>query len=218
MKKSTLSPYLWIFLGILFGLNPLVSGFQDNLQPAPKTILFFGDSITAGYGLDPSLAFPALIQNKIDEKALAYKVVNAGLSGETSAGGLRRVDWVLQQAVDIFILELGGNDGLRGLDLDQTKSNLQGIIDKVNARYPQATLILAGMEVPPNLGVDYRNQFREMYRQLSQENELVFIPFILDGVGGIPELNLADQIHPNADGHKIVADLVWDTLEPLLIP
>jgi acyl-CoA thioesterase-1 len=218
MKKSAFSPYLWIFLGILFGLNPLVSGFQDHPQPAPKTILFFGDSITAGYGLDPSLAFPALIQNKIDEKALAYKVVNSGLSGETSAGGLRRVDWVLQQAVDIFILELGGNDGLRGLDLDQTKSNLQGIIDKVNARYPQATLILAGMEVPPNLGVDYRNQFREMYRQLSQENELVFIPFILDGVGGIPELNLADQIHPNADGHKIVADLVWDTLEPLLIP
>ncbi|NBW70807.1 MAG: arylesterase [Bacteroidetes bacterium] len=215
---STSSRYLWIVLGFLFGLNTLASGYQNSPQPAPKTILFFGDSITAGYGLDPSLAFPALIQNKIDEKALAYKVINAGLSGETSAGGLRRVDWVLQQEVDIFVLELGGNDGLRGLDLDQTKSNLQGIIDKVNARYPQATLILAGMEVPPNLGVDYRNRFREMYQQLAQENELVFIPFILDGVGGIPELNLADQIHPNAEGHKMVAELVWDTLEPLLIP
>ncbi len=216
MKNINSIQHLWVLLGVFFGLNALVSSIQESQPQASKTILFFGDSITAGYGLDPSLAFPALIQAKIDADKRDYKVINAGLSGETSAGGLRRVDWVLQQPVDIFVLELGGNDGLRGLDINQTKSNLQGIIDKVYSRYPEATLILAGMEVPPNLGVDYRNNFRAMYQDLAQSNDVVFIPFILDGVGGVPELNLSDQIHPNAEGHHIVADLVWETLEPLL--
>lgn len=181
-----------------------------------KTILFFGDSITAGYGIDSEDAFPALIHSKLDSNNYHYRAVNAGFSGETSAGGLRRVEWVLQQSVDIFILELGGNDGLRGVDPADTKRNLQGILDIVREKNSNITLILTGMEAPPNMGEDYTNAFRQVYKDLAQENDLIFIPFILEGVAGDPELNLPDGIHPTEDGHKIVADLVWDTLVPLL--
>ena len=200
-------------IGLLFVLLNY-QGIQAQLSPAK--ILFFGDSITAGYGLNPDKAFPALIQQQIDSLGLNYTVVNAGLSGETSAGGLRRVDWVLQQRVDIFVLELGGNDGLRGLNLQQTKANLQGIIDKVIAKYPQSLIVLAGMEVPPNLGANYTLEFREMYVELAQENDVLFIPFILKGVGGVPELNLPDQIHPNEEGHRKVAQHVWGYLVNVL--
>lgn len=181
-----------------------------------KTILFFGDSITAGYGVDSEDAFPALIQSKLDSLNYNYRAVNAGLSGETSAGGLRRVDWVLQQSVDIFVLELGGNDGLRGVDPADTEKNLQGIIDIVREKNPNITLILSGMEAPPNMGQDYTDAFRQVYIELAQENDLQFIPFILEGVAGNPELNLPDGIHPTEEGHQIVADLVWETLYPLL--
>ena len=140
-----------LYLGS-WAINHTTKFYGSSGSKAPEKILFFGDSITAGYGLNPDKAFPALIQQKIDSLGLNYTVVNAGLSGETSAGGLRRVDWVLQQGVDIFLLELGGNDGLKGLNLQQTKANLQGIIDKVQAKFPQALIVLAGMEVPPNLG------------------------------------------------------------------
>ena len=181
-----------------------------------KTILFFGDSITAGYGIDTEDAFPALIQKKLDSNNCNYRAVNAGLSGETSAGGLRRVEWVLQQSVDIFVLELGGNDGLRGVDPADTKRNLQGIINIVRERNPDITLILTGMEAPPNMGQGYTDAFRQVYRDLAHENDLHFIPFILEGVAGNPDLNLPDGIHPTEEGHQIVADLVWDTLYPLL--
>lgn len=181
-----------------------------------STILFFGDSITAGYGVDTEDAFPALIQSKLDSNNYHYRAVNAGLSGETSAGGLRRVEWVLQQSVDIFVLELGGNDGLRGVDPEDTKRNLQGIIDIVRKKDPKILLILTGMEAPPNMGQEYTNAFKQVYRDLAQENDLLFIPFILEGVAGNPELNLPDGIHPTEEGHKIVADLVWNTLYPLL--
>lgn len=181
-----------------------------------KTILFFGDSITAGYGIDSENAFPALIQSKLDSLNYNYRAVNAGLSGETSAGGLRRVEWVLQQSVDIFVLELGGNDGLRGVDPADTKSNLQGIIEIVQEKNPNITVILTGMEAPPNMGQDYTDAFRQVYIDLDQENEVQFIPFILEGVAGNPELNLPDGIHPTEEGHEIVADLIWDTLYPLL--
>ncbi len=200
--------FIWI-VGLLIILQNFM-GVQA--QQSPEKILFFGDSITAGYGLNPDKAFPALIQQKIDSLGLNYSVVNAGLSGETSAGGLRRVDWVLQQGVDIFLLELGGNDGLRGLNLQQTKSNLQGIIDKVKAKFPQALIVLAGMEVPPNLGADYTLEFRQMYVELAQQNDVLFIPFVLEGVGGVPELNLPDRIHPNQEGHIKVAEHVWGYL------
>ena len=201
----------------MIGLLFLLLNYQGiQAQQSPEKILFFGDSITAGYGLNPDRAFPALIQKQIDSLGLNYTVVNAGLSGETSAGGLRRVDWVLQQGVDVFVLELGGNDGLRGLNLQQTKANLQGIVDKVKAKYPQSLIVLAGMEVPPNLGADYTLEFREMYVELAQENEVLFIPFILEGVGGVPELNLPDQIHPNEEGHRKVAQHVWGYLVDVL--
>lgn len=207
--------YKWVIsmIGLLFVLLNY-QGIQA--QQSPEKILFFGDSITAGYGLNPDRAFPALIQQQIDSLGLNYTVVNAGLSGETSAGGLRRVDWVLQQGVDIFVLELGGNDGLRGLNLQQTKANLQGIVDKVKAKYPQSLIVLAGMEVPPNLGADYTLEFREMYVELAQENDVLFIPFILEGVGGVSELNLPDQIHPNEKGHRKVAQHVWGYLVDVL--
>jgi acyl-CoA thioesterase-1 len=184
---------------------------QDN-----KTILFFGDSITAGYGLETQQAFPALIQSKIDSLDLNYTVVNAGLSGETTAGGLRRVDWILQQKVDVFVLELGGNDGLRGIDPANTKQNLQGIIDKVQETYPNAEIVLTGMQAPPNLGDIYTNEFKNVFFELAEENEVIFLPFILEGVAGNPDLNLPDGIHPTAEGHQIVAKNLWDILRPLL--
>lgn len=182
----------------------------------PKTILFFGDSITAGYGLDEEQAFPAFIQEKLDDNSLRYRVVNAGLSGETSAGGLRRVDWVLQQHVDIFILELGGNDGLRGIDPANTKQNLQGIMNRVKERYPEATIVLTGMESPPNMGSDYTDAFRSIFSDLAQANDVVFMPFILEGVAGNPELNLPDGIHPTEEGHRIIADNLWEILRGIL--
>jgi acyl-CoA thioesterase-1 len=182
----------------------------------PKKVIFFGDSLTAAYGLDPGEGFPAIVQKKLEESGYLYKVVNAGLSGETSAGGNERVDWVLQQSVDIFVLELGGNDGLRGFDPEVTYQNLQAIIDKVKAKAPEARIILAGMEAPPNMGQEYTQAFRQVYVRLAAENDLALIPFLLKDVGGIPELNLPDGIHPNQEGQKIVAENVWEVLQPLL--
>jgi acyl-CoA thioesterase-1 len=182
-----------------------------------KTILFFGDSITAGYGLDsPDLAYPALIQGKIDAAGLPWRCVNAGLSGETTAGGVRRLDWILRQPVDIFVLELGGNDGLRGIPVENSRSNLQTMIDRIRSRYPRVTVVLAGMMLPTNLGADYTRQFAAMYPDLARTNHLPLIPFLLDGVGGVTNLNQADGIHPTAEGHQIVAETVWRVLQPLL--
>lgn len=185
-------------------------------QPDEPTILFFGDSITAGYGIEQDKAFPALIRQKIDSLSWNYKVQNGGLSGETSAGGLRRIDWMLQNRVDVFVLELGGNDGLRGIDLESTKKNLQQIIDKVEQKYPDVEIVLAGMQVPPNLGVDYTNQFKKMYPELAQANDVALIPFLLKDVGGISGMMQSDGIHPNVAGHKIMANTVWDRLRPIL--
>jgi acyl-CoA thioesterase-1 len=181
--------------------------------PKMKTILFFGNSITAGYGVDPSEAFPALIQNKIDSLKLNYKVINAGVSGETSSGGNSRVDWILRQPVDIFVLELGGNDGLRGIPLTETKKNLQGIIDKVKTKYPQAKVVLAGMQIPPNMGEQYITTFKKICPDLAEKNKAILIPFLLQGVGGDAKLNQADRIHPTPEGHKIVAENVWKILK-----
>jgi acyl-CoA thioesterase I len=178
-----------------------------------KTILFFGNSLTAGYGVDPSEAFPALIQNKIDSLRLNYTVINAGVSGETSSGGNSRVDWILRQPVDIFVLELGGNDGLRGIPLTETKKNLQAIIDKVRAKYPAVKLVLAGMQIPPNMGQQYAREFASIYPELAAKNKIVLIPFLLEGVGGEVKLNQEDGIHPTPEGHKIVAQNVWKVLK-----
>ncbi len=177
-----------------------------------KTILFFGNSLTAGYGVEPSEAHPALIQNKIDSLNLKYKVVNAGVSGETTSGGNSRVDWILKQPVDIFILELGANDGLRGIPLATTEQNLQSIISKVRAAYPEAKIILEGMQIPPNMGAEYTNGFKEIYPWLAKENNIELIPFLLKDVAGDPKLNQRDGIHPTAEGHKILAETVWEIL------
>lgn len=196
----------------------LVAFFAISAAQAqqPKAILFFGDSITAGLGVEQEQAFPAIIQQKIDSLGLEYTVINAGLSGETSAGGLRRIDWVLQRKVDIMVLELGGNDGLRGIEISSTKDNLQQIIDKAKTRYPDMEIIIAGMQVPPNLGTEYTTDFEAIFPALAKENNLPLIPFILEGVGGHPRLNQPDGIHPTAEGHKIVAENVWPVLKPLL--
>ena len=184
--------------------------------PQLKTIVFLGDSITAGYGLDPSQAYPALIQEKIDAMRWQFKVVNAGQSGDTSAGGLSRMDWLLRSPVDVLVLELGGNDGLRGLPVETTKKNLQAIIDRTRAKYPAARIVLAGMIVPPNMGRDYGQKFEAIFRDIAKKNQAALIPFILEGVGGMRDLNLSDGIHPSAKGHEIVAANVWKVLEPIL--
>jgi acyl-CoA thioesterase-1 len=181
-----------------------------------KTIIFFGNSITAGYGLTPAEAFPALIQNRIDSLQLNYKVVNAGVSGETSAGGNSRIDWILRQVPDIFILELGGNDGLRGIPLSETRKNLQLIIDKVKAKNKAVKILLAGMQIPPNMGQKYAGEFRDIFPGLARKNDLILIPFLLAGVGGEEKLNQQDGIHPTAEGDKIVAENVWKELGGIL--
>ena len=184
----------------------------------PRTVLFFGDSLTAGYGLDDPAteAYPALIQHKIDAAHLPWHVVNAGLSGETSSGGLRRVEWTLRQPVDIFVLALGANDGLRGIEPAVTQASLQAIIDRVRAKYPAVRVVLAGMQMPPTMGEDYTRPFAAIYPALAEKNHLVLIPFLLADVAGHPDLNQADNIHPNAAGAAKVADNVWQVLRPLL--
>jgi acyl-CoA thioesterase-1 len=189
--------------------------------PAAKkgeaAILFFGDSITAGLGVEPDQAYPALIENKVDSLHLPYTVVNAGLSGETSAGGRSRINWVLsRQPVSVFVLELGGNDGLRGLPLTDTRQNLQAIIDTVRQKAPEAKIVLAGMQIPPNMGPAYAADFKKLYGEIATRNHLTLIPFLLENVGGIAKLNQRDGIHPTPEGHKLVARTVWRTVQPLL--
>jgi acyl-CoA thioesterase-1 len=182
-----------------------------------KTIIFFGDSLSAGYGLDePTLAFPGLIQRKLDSLKMDYQVVNAGVSGETSSGGVGRIDWILNQPVDVFVLELGANDGLRGIPVETTAKNLQTIMDSVKSKNPSVKIILAGMQVPPNMGAKYANAFKTIFPTLAEKNKVALIPFLLEGVGGEPALNQADGIHPNEEGHRKVAEVVWQTVGGIL--
>ncbi|MBT8185511.1 MAG: arylesterase [Eudoraea sp.] len=181
-----------------------------------KVILFFGDSLTAGYGLEPEDAFPALIQARIDSMELDYTVVNAGLSGETTSGGRNRLSWVLNQKTDVFVLELGANDGLRGIPLEETRKNLETIVNAVRERNPETEIVIAGMQIPPNMGQEYTTKFRSIFPELAREQDLHLIPFLLDGVAGNPDLNQADGIHPTVEGHKIVATNVWEVLEDVI--
>ena len=182
-----------------------------------KKIVFFGDSLTAGYGLnDMEDAFPGVIQTKIDSLGLPYTIVNSGISGETSAGGKNRIDWVLNDAPDVFVLELGANDGLRGVPLQQTKTNLQAIIDAVKNKYPETKIVLAGMQIPPNMGQEYTTEFKNIFPTLAKKNNIALVPFLLEKVGGIASLNQSDGIHPTKEGHKILAKNVWEILEALL--
>ena len=202
-----------LFLAYLLYASAAYSIASDS---ASKTILIFGDSLTAGYGIDPEQAYPALIADKLATENLPYKVIPSGLSGETTAGGLRRIDWILRQPVDIFILALGANDGLRGIKLSDTRKNLEAIVAKVRSKNPQVQVILAGMRIPPNLGPEYTNEFETLYPELSESLEAALIPFLLEDVAGHPHLNLPDGIHPNPQGQAIVAQTVWRTLHPLL--
>jgi len=190
---------------------------QEMNEVETKTILFFGNSLTAGYGLELSQAFPALIQAKIDSLKLPYKIINAGLSGETTGGGNTRIDWMLKQKIDVLVIELGGNDGLRGISPELTHTNLQSIIDKAKKKYPDIKIVLAGMEAPPNMGQKFTADFRKIYKELAEKNQVNLIPFLLVGVGGEPKLNLSDGIHPTAEGHQIVAETVWQTLKNVII-
>jgi acyl-CoA thioesterase-1 len=212
VRPRILRAALAVILGIAF------SPTSSAEAPAVRVLMFFGDSLTAGYGLqDPGTqSYPAQIQRKIDYEHLAWRVVNAGLSGETSAGGLRRVDWVLSRKPDVFVLELGANDGLRGIAPEVTRANLQAIVDRVRATCPGTAIVLAGMRMPSSMGPEFEHAFAAIYPGLAAKNSLALIPFLLDGVAGRPELNQADGIHPTASGASIVANTVWKTIGPML--
>lgn len=196
----------------LVTLLAYLSLWTIQLDQNRKTIIFFGDSITAGYGVNMEEAYPNLIQKRIDSLGLNYEVINAGLSGEASAGGLDRIDWILKGKPDIFVLELGGNDGLRGLSIEETEANLKAMIDKVRAANSNTKILLAGMQIPPNLGQEYTKAFRNVFPKVAKDKNVELIPFLLENVGGDTQLNQSDGIHPNTAGHKIVAETVWGYL------
>lgn len=185
-------------------------------ESAVKRIVILGDSITAGYGLERSQAYPALLQKKIQEAGLPFEVVNAGVSGDTTAGGLRRVGWALGTGAAVCVIALGGNDGLRGLPVEQTEANLTGIISAVRLKNPETVIILAGMQMPQNLGLEFREAFASVFPRVAAKCETLLVPFLLEGVGGDPKMNLDDQIHPNVEGQKRVAKNVWKVLEQWL--
>jgi len=196
----------------------LMLGGATGAEPGRKTIVIMGDSIAAGHGLDTTEAFPALLQERINQKKLPYEVVNAGLSGDTTAGGVRRMPWLLRRPMDVLVLELGGNDGLRGITPKETRANLEKMIELAREKNPAVQIIVAGMQMPQNMGEEYTRAFREVFPAVAKEKQTQLIPFLLEGVGGKAELNLPDRIHPNPQGHKIIADTVWTVLAPLLMP
>ncbi len=205
----------WSLLGAALALffGATCAGLRANGSGA---IVFFGDSLTAGYGVDPEQAYPALIDRKIADAGLDFEVVNSGLSGETTAAGARRVDWILRRPVAVFVLALGGNDGLRGVPVQETEENLRRIIETVRQRQPRARIVLAGMQSPPNMGLVFTSKFRAVFPRLAKEYRLPLIPFLLEGVGGVFELNQPDGIHPNPKGHEVMAENIWSILEPVL--
>lgn len=177
-----------------------------------------GDSITAGYGLSPKEAYPALLQKKIEESKLSYTVSNAGVSGDTTAGGLRRVNWAMAKGADVLVIALGGNDGLRGISPEETKKNLLGIIKKARTRNPKIKILVAGMQMPDNMGAEFTKRFKTVFSEVSKEGNATLIPFLIEGVGGVEKLNQDDGIHPTAEGQAIVATNVWKLLGPVISP
>lgn len=206
----------WLFSLVAWALlAPPIQALAVDDRPV---VLFVGTSLTAGYGLPSDEAYPALIQEKIDEAGLSYRVVNAGVSGDTSAGGLRRIDWLLKVPVAVLVLELGANDMLRGLDPGTMRANLQRIIDRTRAAHPDAAVVIAGMRALQNLGPGFVDGFESTFPELARANDAVLIPFLLEGVAGKRDLNQSDDIHPNAEGQRRIAALVWPKLSPLLTP
>lgn len=193
---------------------------EKSPQESPtnrKVILFFGNSLTAGYGVDPDQRFTDIIQDKIDSLGFSYEVINAGVSGETTASGSSRLDWVIkQQKVDVFVLELGANDGLRGIPTEETRKNLVEMIEKVRKKNEGTDILLTGMMVPPNMGPEYSDAFTRIFPEVATEMNVSLMPFLLKDVAGEPELNLEDGIHPNERGHELVAENLWPYLKPLL--
>ena len=226
--------FWFAFAGVEAGVSPAQKAAADTaattptnaqktwvLPPKPgesatKRIVFLGDSLTAGHGLPEEQSYPSLIAEKIRDEHLPFEVVNAGLSGDTSAGGLRRIDWLLQNKIDVLVLALGANDGLRGLSPKTLQTNLQAIIDKTKAKNPAVQIVVAGMQMPPNLGADYAEKFQRVFGEVAKKNDAVLIPFLLANVGGHRDLNQADSIHPTAAGQKIIAETVWQALRPIL--
>lgn len=197
--------------------SPSASADRPPTTAAPlPVVLFLGTSLTAGYGLDPSESYPARIQEKLEAAGLRYRVVNAGVSGETSAGARRRIDWLMAQPIAVLVVETGANDGLRGIDPEDARANIQAIFDRAKRQSPPPALILIGMAAPPNLGSRYADRFRAIYPELSRRNGAVLVPFLLEGVAGVPRLNQPDGIHPTADGQRLLADTIWKQLQPLL--
>jgi acyl-CoA thioesterase-1 len=196
------------------GPSSRAGGAAEPTATSRPRVVALGDSLTAGLGLSPDQAWPALVQEMIDEAGLDVEVVNAGVSGDTTAGGLRRLDWALDGDVKVLVLELGANDGLRGLPVEQMRNNLSQII--ATARDRDIAVLLCGMEAPPNFGLEYTREFRQVYRDLADQHDVAFVPFFLDGIAGSAALNQADGIHPNEEGTRRVADLVWRSLQPLL--
>lgn len=221
---------LWLVLAATGGISacggsrpPAASPSPAPAEPGPSPaagrplVLFVGTSLTAGYGLDPAESYPARIQEKIDEAGLPHRVINGGVSGETSAGARRRIDWLLgAQPVSVLVVETGANDGLRGIDPGDVRANIQAIFDRARQQSPPPALVLVGMAAPPNLGARYADAFRAMYPELARKNGAVLVPFLLEGVAGIPRLNQPDGVHPTAQGQRRVADTVWKHLQPLL--
>ena len=204
-------------LGVCIALCGLLASVAGGAETRPvSNILVLGDSLAAGSGVAREDAFPALLQRKIDSQKLPFKVTNAGVSGDTTAGGLRRIDWMLKRKIDVLLLELGGNDGLRGIDTKTTQANLQAIIDKAKAKYPTIRIVIAGMQMPPNMGEEYTERFQNIFSEIAKANKAALIPFLLEGIGADPRYNQPDLIHPTPEGHKIVAATVWKTLGPIL--
>lgn len=210
--KSNMKRILYILVIIAVSLMA-----QDN-NKEKKRILFLGNSITAGFGLTEEQAYPNIIQGKIDSLELNYICQNAGLSGETTSGGLRRLDWLLKQEIDILVIALGGNDGLRGIPPELSKENLEKIVGQARRKYPKIKIIITGMQAPPNMGKDFTERFKKVFEQVAKDKKTALVPFLLKDVGGYKDLNQADQMHPNIKGQKIVAENVWSELKTLLIP
>ena len=201
---------------VTFAALLLAAVLSASAQTTNRTVLVLGDSIAAGYGVDPEEGFVSILQKKVQDSKLPFTVVNGGVSGDTTSGGLRRIDWLLRRKIDVLLLELGGNDGLRGITPGASRTNLQAIIDKAKAKYPDVRVIVAGMQMPTTMGRDYTEEFTAIFPAIAKQNGTKLIPFLLEGVGGDPKLNQPDMIHPNPKGHSIVAENCWKILKPLL--
>jgi acyl-CoA thioesterase-1 len=215
VSRRNLLSLMFLYAGLL-GLPEVSRAQTGPVTGRKRRLVILGDSITAGFGLERSQAYPAVLQRRLDSAGWNFEVVGAGVSGDTSAGGLRRVAWALGAGAEVFMVALGGNDGLRGLPPAETEANLKGILDAVKAKCPMAVCIVAGMQMPPNLGADYVRAFNAVFPRVAAERQALLVPFLLEGVGGVEKLNQPDLIHPTAEGQLLVAENVWKVLEPAL--